>query len=45
MLRSQAETPQLKFQKMMTMSKDILRKLDIGEITSEEALKMLQGEE
>lgn len=27
MLRSQAETPQLKFQKMMTMSKDILRKL------------------
>ena len=27
MLRSQAETPQLKFQKMMNMSKDILRKL------------------
>ncbi len=25
--------------------KEILRKLDIGEITSEEALKMLQGEE
>lgn len=25
--------------------KEVLRKLDIGEITSEEALKMLQGEE
>ena len=34
-----------KYEEKKIDKKEILRRLDIGEITSEEALKMLQGEE